>query len=203
MASSFPPQTPALQRAASFLARLPGIGPRTAERIAYHLLRVPREEVDKLIGAIRESVEKTQTCSTCFTLTEVDPCSICSDGGRDRSVICVVRDCQDVIVLERTGAYRGLYHVLGGVLSPMNGVGPEDLTIQPLLGRLEGVKEVVIATDPTVEGEATALYLAKLLHEKGVQTTKMAMVNMLFFGRATRGRRIVTYSVSDFRQWAR
>lgn len=168
------PQVPSLQRAAARLSRLPGIGPRTAERIAFHLLRLPREEVLNLTHALREVIEKVRTCSVCYTLTEEDPCVICSDSNRDQSVLCVVQDCQDVQAIERTRTFRGRYHVLGGVLSPMNGVGPDELTIAGLMKRLDGVEEVILATNPTVEGEATAIYLTRLLKDKGVQVSKMA-----------------------------
>lgn len=174
MSASFPPGVPSLQRLASRLARLPGVGPRSAERIAYHILRIPRGEVLDLAQSLKEVLDRVGTCSTCFTLTEKDPCGICADGSRDRTSICVVQDCQDVQALERSGVYRGLYHVLGGVLSPLEGIGPDDLTIEPLMKRLEGVREVVIATSPTVEGEATASYLAKILKTRGVEVSKMA-----------------------------
>ncbi len=168
------PQVPSLQRAAARLSRLPGIGPRTAERIAFHLLRIPREEVLSLAHSLREVIEKVRTCSICCTLTEEDPCAICSDSNRDGSTICVVQDCQDVQAIERTRTFSGQYHVLGGVLSPMNGVGPDELNIAGLLKRLEGVNEVILATNPTVEGEATAIYLGRLLKDKGIQVSKMA-----------------------------
>ena len=198
---SFPPQVPSLQRAAARLARLPGVGPKTAERISYHLLRIPKEDVDALVKSLQDVVKKVQYCSSCHNLTETDPCGICASATRDRTTICVVQNCQDVQALERTGAYQGLYHVLGGVLSPMDGVGPEDLTFEQLLSRLEGINEIVIATHPTVEGETTATYLFRLLKNSNLTVTKMARglpmggdleyIDEVTLGEALKGRRQV------------
>lgn len=156
--------------------KLPGIGPKTAQRLALYLLHAPPEEAEGLARALLEARTKTFFCSTCGNLTDVDPCGFCRDEARDRSVLCVVEWPRDVIALERTREFKGLYHVLHGVLSPMDGIGPGDLKISELLERVrEGtVQEVVLALNPTVEGEATALYLAQLLKPLGVKVTRIA-----------------------------
>ncbi len=158
------------------LQKLPGIGPKTAQRLALHLLHVPLEEAETLAQAILEAREKIFFCSLCGNLTDVDPCSICQDETRDRSLICVVEWPKDLFALERTREYRGLYHVLHGVLSPMDGIGPDDLKIAELLRRVKDgqIKEVVLALNPSVEGEATALYLSQLLKPLGVKVTRIA-----------------------------
>jgi recombination protein RecR len=158
------------------LARLPGIGEKTAARLAFHILRSPPAYAEELARAIVELKRKLRECSTCFQLTEADPCALCSDARRDGSLLCVVALPQDLMAIERTGSYRGRYHVLHGVLSPLDGVGPDDLRIRPLLARLAGgaVQEVVIATSPSVEGDATALYLAKLIKPLGPRVTRIA-----------------------------
>lgn len=156
------------------LSRLPGIGPKTATRLAHHLLRVPETEAQALSAAILEVKEKLFHCSRCNAITDVDPCRICSDPERDRTRICVVEEPFNIEPVERTGEYRGLYHVLLGTLSPQRGVGAEQLAVAGLLERLEGIEEAVIATNPNVEGEATALYLARLLRPKGVRVTRLA-----------------------------
>jgi recombination protein RecR len=154
--------------------KLPGIGPKTAQRLTFHLLRMPAEEARGLAEAIVEVKERIGFCSTCFNITESDPCWICR-GARDRSMICVVEEPLDVLALERTGHYKGLYHVLHGAISPMEGIGPEELRIRELLGRLgEGVQEVILATNPNLEGEATAMYLTKLLSPLGPRVTRLA-----------------------------
>ena len=154
--------------------KLPGIGPKTAQRLTFHLLRMPDEQARALAEAIVEVKERIGFCSICFNITESDPCWICR-GSRDRSTICVVEEPLDVLALERTGAYKGLYHVLHGAISPMEGIGPEELRIRELLGRLaDGVTEVIVATNPNLEGEATAMYLSKLLGPLGVKITRLA-----------------------------
>jgi recombination protein RecR len=154
--------------------KLPGIGPKTAQRLTFHLLRMPDEQARALAEAIVEVKERIGFCSTCFNITESDPCWVCR-GQRDRSVICVVEEPLDVLALERTGAFKGLYHVLHGAISPMEGIGPEELRIRELLGRLgEGVDEVILATNPNLEGEATAMYLTKLIGPLGVRITRLA-----------------------------
>jgi len=158
------------------LGKLPGIGPKSAERLANYILGSSREDVLVLVQALRDVKEKLRRCSCCFNVGESDPCHICADPRRDRSTICVVEQARDVPVIERTGAYRGLYHVLGGRLAPLEGVGPEQLTITQLTTRVkEGtVTEVVVATNPTVEGETTALHLAEALKPLGVTVTRLA-----------------------------
>lgn len=165
-----------LARLVEALHQLPGIGPKTAQRLAFYLLGCPEEEAYRLAEAIVEARRKIHPCSVCANLTDVDPCAFCQDARRDRSVICVVEQPRDLIAIERTGEYRGLYHVLHGALSPLDGVGPEDLTISKLLSRLEGgeVKEVILATNPNTEGEATALYLARLCRRFNVKVTRLA-----------------------------
>ena len=167
--------TPLDQLAEQF-RRLPGIGIKTARRLAYFMVQQPEEKTTAFIEAIRQAKTQMRFCSVCFNLSSVDPCLICTDSRRDQSVICVVETPQDVSAIERSKDYRGLYHVLHGALSPLDGVGPEDLRIKELLQRLSDttVKEVIIATDPDVEGEATALYLARLLKTAGVKVTRIA-----------------------------
>ncbi|MFZ2489558.1 MAG: recombination mediator RecR [Anaerolineae bacterium] len=157
-------------------SRLPGVGPKTAARLAFFLLRAPEEEVYALADAIRELKERTIFCSRCFNITETDPCAICSSTERDRSIVCVVEEPSDVLAIERTREYRGLYHVLHGALSPVDGIGPQQLKVTELLARLqvEPVQEVLVATNPNLEGEATAMYLARLLHPMGVRVTRLA-----------------------------
>jgi recombination protein RecR len=163
-----------LARLVGELARLPGIGPKTAARLAHHLLKVPPAEAEALAAAIREVKEKLFHCSTCNAITAQDPCRICADPQRDRALLCVVEEPFNIAPIERTGEYRGLYHVLHGALSPHRGIGPDQLALSGLLERLAGVAEVVLATNPNVEGEATALYLARLLKPRGVRVTRLA-----------------------------
>jgi len=169
-------QPKVLTRLMEELEKMPGIGPKSAQRLAFHILRLPREEAGQLAEAIVGAREQITSCRACHHFTDSQPCAICEDLERDRSVILVVADPKDVMAVERAGEYRGLYHVLQGVLSPMDGVGPEQLTIRSLLARLEGgqVKEVILATDPTVEGDATALYLANLLKPLGLRVSRIA-----------------------------
>ena len=158
------------------LQRLPGIGPKGAQRLAFHILRTPREEADRLVAAVREVKERVTYCSVCNNITDVDPCAYCSNAGRDHRVICVVEEPQNVTAVEKTRDFKGVYHVLMGALSPLQGVGPDDLKIKGLLSRVtNGVGEVILATNPNVEGEATAIYLARLLKPLGVRVTRIAM----------------------------
>jgi recombination protein RecR len=158
------------------LQRLPGIGPKGAQRLAFHLLKSPHEHVEALADALRELKERVTYCSICNNITDHDPCRFCRSDERDRQVICVVEEPQNVTAIEKTREFKGLYHVLMGALSPLHGVGPDDLKIKGLLARLgDGVTEVILATNPNVEGEATALYLARLLKPLGVRVTRIAM----------------------------
>ncbi len=158
------------------LSRLPGIGPKTASRLTFYLLRAPKEQVKALSQAIGELHEKIVTCEICYNITEASPCPICRDEERDRSLLCVVEEPLDVLAIERTGEYKGLYHVLGGVISPMEGIGPENLKIAQLLRRLESepVKEVILATNPSLEGESTAIYIRRLLSSFPIKVTRIA-----------------------------
>ncbi len=158
------------------LHRLPGIGPKSAQRLTYYLLRAPEEEARSLAQAVVELKEKISLCSVCQNVTEEDPCGICSDPQRDQSVICVVEEPLDILALERTGSHRGLYHVLHGVVSPMEGVGPEDLKISELVARLRNgtVQELIMATNPNLEGEATAMYISRQVSPMGVRVTRLA-----------------------------
>ncbi len=166
----------AIEKLVEEFSKLPGIGKKTARRLTYHLLKVPRDEADLLGTTIREIRERIKMCSRCSNLSEIDPCEICSSQHREKAVICVVEEASDVMAIERIGDYHGLYHVLQGVLSPLDGIGPEDLTVDRLLERvMEGeVKEVIIATNPTVEGEATAIYLKNVLTAHNVRVTRIA-----------------------------
>jgi len=157
-------------------AKLPGIGPKTAQRLTFYLLRVPREVASDLADALVQMKDSVIFCSSCFNITAHDPCELCDDERRDRSLVCVVEEPLDVLALERTRGYRGLYHVLHGVLSPIEGVGPDDLKIAPLLARVQGgaVHEVILATNPNVEGDTTAQYLTHLLRPLGVSVTRIA-----------------------------
>jgi recombination protein RecR len=157
-------------------SRLPGIGPKTASRLAFYLLRAPEEEVLALSDAIRELKERTIFCGRCFNIAESNPCAICASEERDSSILCVVEEPSDVLAIERTREYAGLYHVLHGAISPMDGVGPEQLKVAELLARLqvEPVREVLLATNPNLEGEATAMYLARLLGPMGMRVTRLA-----------------------------
>jgi recombination protein RecR len=165
-----------LARLIEHLQRLPGIGAKSAQRLAYHILRNPREAADQLCVAVQDVKEKVTYCSTCNNITDVDPCAYCTDDRRERHLICVVEEPQNVAAIEKTREFRGVYHVLMGALSPLQGVGPDDLKIRGLLSRVGegGVNEVVLATNPNVEGEATALYLARLLKPLGVRVTRIA-----------------------------
>ena len=163
-----------LGRLVGELSRLPGIGPKTATRLAHHLLKVSEEDARALSESILEVKHKLFHCSTCNAITAIDPCDICSDPGRDKERLCVVEEPFNIRPLERTGEFRGLYHVLMGALSPQRGIGPDQLRIAGLMERLEDVREVILATNPNVEGEATALYLARLIKPKGIAVTRLA-----------------------------
>jgi recombination protein RecR len=158
------------------LSRLPTIGRKSAMRLTYHLLRQPSEQSRRLAEALVALIEKVTPCTECGNLTEVSPCSLCADPRREKTVICVVEEASDIPSIERTGEYRGLYHVLGGRLAPLDGVGPEDLSVGALVSRVTagGVKEVIIATNPKLEGEATALYVQEQLREAGVTVSRLA-----------------------------
>jgi recombination protein RecR len=159
------------------LQRLPGIGAKGAQRLAFHILRTPREEVDRLVDALRGVKDQLTHCSRCNNITDQDPCHFCTHPSRDRRTICVIEQPENVGAIEKTREFRGLYHVLMGALSPLHGVGPDELKIKGLLERVGagGVEEVILATNPNVEGEATAIYLAKLLKPLGVRVTRIAM----------------------------
>ena len=183
------------------LGRLPGVGPKSAQRIAFHLLRVPKEDALRLAKSIVEVKERTRLCARCFNVGEGELCPICSDARRDCSVVCVVEDPRDVVAVERTREYRGTYHVLGGALNPIEGVGPDQLRVRELLRRIEEehVDEVILCTNPNIEGDATSIYLARLLGPLSVRVTRIASglpvggdleyADALTLGRALEGRR--------------
>jgi len=185
------------------LKKLPGIGGKSAQRLAFHLLRASREDADRLCDAIREVKERVTYCSACNNITDVDPCRFCSDERRDHTLICVVEEPQNVGAIEKTRDFKGVYHVLMGALSPLQGVGPDDLKIHGLVERVGHgtAREVILATNPTVEGEATAIYLARLLKPLGVRVTRIAMgipvgsdleyADEITMGKAMEGRREV------------
>ena len=193
----------AIQRLIDAFANLPGIGPKGAQRIAFYLLNAPDEESQALIDAITEVKEKVRFCDICGNVCETSPCPVCADPRRDRSVICVVEEPKDVMSIERTREYHGLYHVLGGAINPMANVGPADLRIPGLLKRLEGdeVKEVIMALDPNIEGEATTSFLSQLLSQTDIKVTRLASglpvggdleyADEITLGRALAGRRAV------------
>jgi recombination protein RecR len=158
------------------LQRLPGIGPKGAQRLAFYILKAPREQVDRLADALRDVKASVTYCSVCNNITDVDPCAYCRSDDRDPHIICVVEEPQNVSAVEKTRDFKGLYHVLMGALSPLQGIGPDNLKIKGLLSRIQnGVNEVILATNPNVEGEATAIYLARLLKPLGVRVTRIAM----------------------------
>jgi recombination protein RecR len=166
-----------LTRLIEHLQRLPGIGRKSAQRLAFHVLKGTREDAGRLADAIRDVKERISYCSACSNVTDVDPCPLCTDDTRNGAVICVVEEPQNVLAIERSRDYNGRYHVLMGALSPLQGIGPSDLRIMSLLARVEagGVEEIILATNPNVEGEATAIYLARLLKPLGVRVTRIAM----------------------------
>ena len=167
---------PALDRLIEALRRLPGIGPKTAQRLAFHLLKQPAAQVRDLADALVDVKARVLHCSRCFNVTDADPCRICADPRRDGALLCVVEEPNDLMAMERTGEYRGRYHVLLGALSPLDGIGPDELKVRELLTRLETdpVREVILATNPNVEGDATAIYLAKLLRPLDLRVTRIA-----------------------------
>ncbi|HXA58953.1 MAG TPA: recombination mediator RecR [Streptosporangiaceae bacterium] len=165
-----------LEKLATELGRLPGIGPKTAQRLAFHCMRAPRESVEQLSAALLDLRDQVRSCSRCFFIAEADLCGVCSNPRRDPAQICVVEEALDVLTIERSGEFSGLYHVLEGAISPIDGVGPEQLRVAELVERVRGgeVREVVVATDPDVEGEATAFYLAERLAPLGITVTRLA-----------------------------
>ena len=165
---------PSLIKLIRELGRLPGIGPKSAQRLAFYLQKQPENDIQALADAILDAKDSLQLCNTCFNISEDDSCTVCDDLSRKQNIICVVAEPADLLAIERSGEYGGLYHVLHGNLSPMNGIGPEQLKIKPLLTRLENIDEIILATSTTVEGEATAMYLAKLLHELDINVTRIA-----------------------------
>jgi recombination protein RecR len=193
--------TPSMTRLVEQLMRLPGIGEKTATRLAFYILRADRQYAEALANAALAVKDETRLCSICFALTEADPCRLCTDPQRSDEAICVVEEPADLLAVERAREFRGRYHVLHGTLAPLDGVGPDDLKIQPLLVRLRDprVREVIVATNPTAEGEATALYLAKLIKPLGPRVTRIAhglpvggdleYADVMTVGRALEGRR--------------
>ena len=171
------PSTPEpIQRLIESFHRLPGIGPKSAQRLAYHILRTGEQEAAALADAVMDVKRRIRLCSVCMNITESDPCRFCDDSRRDRAVVCVVEQPLDVLAVERSGGYRGQYHVLHGVLNPMDGVGPEDIHIRELVVRLQAgeIQEVIMATNPSLEGEATAMYVQRLIGPAGVRVTRLA-----------------------------
>ncbi len=197
-----------IQRLIDELARLPGIGPKSAQRVAFHLLKVSAEEARRLSQAIAEVKAKVALCRICFNVSDQEVCDFCRDDRRDQSVLCVVQEPPDIVAIERTREFRGLYHVLQGAISPLEGIGPEDLRTAELLVRLPGnngaarVSEVIVATNPNIEGEATAMYLARLLEPSGIKVTRLASglpvgsdleyADEVTLGRALEGRRRIS-----------
>ncbi|MFA5910851.1 MAG: recombination mediator RecR [Vicinamibacterales bacterium] len=165
-----------LQELVDQFKKLPGVGAKSAQRLAFHILRTPREDAERLCQAIRDVKDRVTYCTTCNNITDTDPCLMCGDEARDHRVICVVEEPQNVNVVDRSGGFKGVYHVLMGAISPLQGVGPDDLKIKGLLARIgtDGVDEVILATNPNVEGEATAIYLARLLKPLGIRVTRIA-----------------------------
>jgi recombination protein RecR len=194
-------QTPSMTRLVEQLTRLPGIGEKTAARLAFYILRADRQYAQALADAVLAVKDQTRLCSVCFALTEADPCPICTDPTRSPDAICVVEEPADLLAVDRAREFRGRYHVLHGALAPLDGIGPDELKIQPLLVRLRDgiVREVILATNPTAEGEATALYLARLIKPLGLRVTRIAhgipvggdleYVDVMTVGRALEGRR--------------
>ena len=196
--------TPALQKLIDELGKLPGVGPKSAQRIAFHLIKIPEQEALSLADAIQQAKQKVRFCETCFNMSDEAICEICSDSQRDSSLVCVVEEPRDIVALERTREYKGLYHVLQGAINPIDGIGPEQLKIRELLERLKGntVVEVILCTNPNIEGEATAMYLAKLIEPLSIQVSRIASglpvggdleyADELTLGRALEGRRNIS-----------
>lgn len=167
--------SPSIEKLIESFERLPSIGHKTAARLAFHMLNASEEETNAFINAIQTAKKNLKYCSKCYNISDTDPCTICSNPKRDENIICVVEDVRDIIAIERTHEYKGVYHVLHGSISPMNGIGPDDIKLKELLARITPeIKEVIIATNPRVEGEATAMYISKLLKPIGVKTTRIA-----------------------------
>jgi recombination protein RecR len=193
----------AVQNLIDQLGRLPGVGPKSAQRIAYHLLKVPKEDALALASAVVTAKERVRFCEVCHNLSEAPRCQICADGRRDATLVCVVEEPRDIVSVERTGGFRGRYHVLGGAINPMEGIGPDQLKVRELLGRIDSdaVVEVILCTNPNLEGDTTAMYLARLLKPLGVRVTRIASglpvggdleyADELTLGRALEGRRDV------------
>ncbi|MGA9277654.1 recombination mediator RecR [Ilumatobacter sp.] len=200
MASNY---TPPVQLLIDELGRLPGIGPKSAQRIAFHLLKIPADDVNRLAEAIIDAKARVRFCERCFNVADSTLCPICNDDGRDASVVCVVEESRDIVALEKTGEFRGRYHVLLGAMSPLEGIGPEQLKIRELVARIEpeGIEEIILCTNPNTEGEVTAMYLARLLKPIGLTVTRIASglpvggdleyADELTLGRALEGRRNV------------
>jgi recombination protein RecR len=200
MASTY---TEPVQTLIDELGKLPGIGPKSAQRIAFHLLKIPADDVGRLARSITEAKERVRFCDRCFNVAEGALCPICADDRRDHTVLCVVEESRDIVAIERTGEFRGRYHVLLGAISPLDGIGPEQLKIRELLARLgpEGVEEVIVCTNPNTEGEVTAMYLARALKPIGLRVTRIASglpvggdleyADELTLGRALEGRRVL------------
>ena len=192
--------TPAVQTLIDELGRLPGVGPKSAQRIAFHLLKIPADDVMRLAEAITVAKQRVRFCERCFNVSDDALCGICRDETRDSTVVCVVEEARDIVALERTGEYRGQYHVLLGAMSPLEGIGPEQLKIRELVTRIgtEGIEEVILCTNPNTEGEVTAMYLARLLKPLGLRITRIASglpvggdleyADELTLGRALEGR---------------
>jgi recombination protein RecR len=195
--------TPPVQVLIDELGRLPGIGPKSAQRIAFHLLKIPADDVARLAHAITDAKARVRFCERCFNIAEGVLCPICDDDARDSSMVCVVEESRDIVAIEKTGEFRGRYHVLLGAMSPLEGIGPEQLKIRELVSRIdpEGIEEVILCTNPNTEGEVTAMYLARLLKPIGLKVTRIASglpvggdleyADELTLGRALEGRRIV------------
>ena len=168
--------SPSIEKLIEAFERLPSIGNKTAARLAFYILNSSEEETNEFVQAIINAKKNLKYCSTCFNISDTDPCTICANAGRDKSTICVVEDVKDVVAMEKTHEFKGVYHVLHGSISPMNGIGPDDIKIKELLSRLMdgSVKEVILATNPRVEGEATAIYLSKLIKPLGITVTRIA-----------------------------
>lgn len=200
MASTY---TPPVQLLIDELGRLPGVGPKSAQRIAFHLLKIPADDVERLATAISDAKARVRFCERCFNVADDVLCPICRDDGRDPSIVCVVEESRDIVALEKTGEFRGRYHVLLGAMSPLEGIGPEQLKIRELVARIEpeGIEEIVLCTNPNTEGEVTAMYLARLLKPIGLTVTRIASglpvggdleyADELTLGRALEGRRSV------------
>ncbi len=158
------------------LKKMPGIGPKSAQRLAFFILQSSGKDVESLLSAIKEAKERLKHCSVCFNITDINPCRICSESSRDNNLLCIVAEPKDLMAIERSREYNGKYHVLGGMISPLDGIGPENLRIEELMGRLrkENIKEIILAISPTIEGEATNIYLAKLIKPLGINLTRVA-----------------------------